>query len=87
MYSGPCDGAQDLNGSDILLDGTSRTYTVMNLEPNSEYLVQVVATNDAGSSSPVQTIVYTAFDCKYQIMTLYDCLTGHFLAVCSLCYS
>ena len=70
-YSGPCADTQNsnLNGTDILpvyYDETSRNYTVMNLEPNSEYLVQVVATNNAGSSLPGQTIVYTAFECKCQ---------------------
>ncbi len=66
-YSGPCTGALGLDGTDVLSDGTTRSYTVMNLEPNSEYLVQVIATNNAGSSSAGQVVVYTAFDGKYKI--------------------
>ena len=64
-YSGPCTGVQGLDGTDVLTDGTTRNYTLIDLEPNSEYSVQVVATNNAGSSLAGHATVYTAIAGEY----------------------
>lgn len=59
-YSGPCTGVQGLDGTEVL-NRMRQNYTIMNLEPNSEYSVQVVTINNVGSSPVGRVTVHTAF--------------------------
>ena len=51
IYSGPCSGELILNVFAEITDGSTRTFAVTNIQPNSEYSVRVEAVNRIGSSS------------------------------------
>ena len=46
-------------GSTVMVGGSSREYTLTDLEENSDYTISITARNEAGDSPPTTTIMAT----------------------------
>jgi len=58
-YQGPCSGFTHTNTTTV--EGTSRNYTLSELQEFSNYTVNVKAVNDAGNATGMVTLVRTTF--------------------------
>ena len=84
-----------MRGSGVLMDVNTNSlqYTILELQPSTEYVIGVAAVNNAGVGVYYENLNISTLPCKYQVVSIYSLhnhesiILLHTASTCSCCFS